>query len=94
MGWTPPLITASDGSLRRKWSSTASSAFRRPSSASMADDVIEMTVERPPKTPEEALALAREQFLFAPALVHHGTQNRQVLASALCGGTVWWFCLD
>jgi hypothetical protein len=62
--------------------------------ASMADDVIEMTVSRPPTTPEGALALAHEQFLFAPDLVHQGTEELQVLASALCGGTVWWFWWD
>lgn len=61
---------------------------------SMADDVIEMAVARPPSTPEKALALARQQFLFAPDIVNQGTQELQGLASVLCGGTIWWFWWD
>lgn len=62
--------------------------------AAMADDVIELTVERPPMTPDDALALAQEQFLYAPDIIHQGVGTLQDLAAVLCGARVWWFWWD
>lgn len=62
--------------------------------ACIADDVIEMTVERPAATREEALALAKEQYIYCPDIVDQGVQSIEALAAVLLGATVWYFWWD
>jgi hypothetical protein len=62
--------------------------------ACMSSDVIECTVARPPATREAALALAREQFLYCPDIVHQGTQTLESLAATLLGARTWYFWWD
>ncbi len=62
--------------------------------ACIADDVIELTVDRPPQTREEALALARQQFIYCADIVHQGTGSLEALAATLLDGSVWFFWWD
>ncbi len=62
--------------------------------AGITADVIELEVERPPTTPEQALQLAREQFIYCPDIVYQGTQSIAALASTLLNGRVWFFWWD
>lgn len=62
--------------------------------ACVTDDVIEMTVTRPPATRDDALALAREQYLYCPDIVDQGTESIEALAAALINSTVWFFWWD
>lgn len=62
--------------------------------ACMSSDIIECTVERPPATREAALALAREQFLYCPDIVHQGCESIEGLAATLVGNPVWYFWWD
>ena len=62
--------------------------------AAIAGDVIEMEVENPPKTKEEALKLAEQQFIYCPDIVYQGTETISALASTLLNGTVWFFWWD
>jgi hypothetical protein len=57
-------------------------------------DVLEMHVSRPPNTREEAMALAREQFLYCDDIVYQGTETLEALAATLLGGTTWFFWWD
>ena len=57
-------------------------------------DIIEMQVARPPKTREEALQLATEQFLYCEDIVTQGLETLERLASTLLGGAVWYFWWD
>jgi hypothetical protein len=57
-------------------------------------DVIECTVANPPHTPEEAMALAYEQFVYCSDIVYQGTENIAALASGLKDGTTWFFWWD
>lgn len=62
---------------------------------SMVPGVVEMRVLQPPTTFEEALGLAKEQFLYAPDLVAQdlgGSIN--TLARILLNGRVWYFWWD
>ena len=60
----------------------------------MTHDVIELAVERPVLTREDALGLSREQFVYCPDIVHQGTETIEGLAAALLNGTVWFFWWD
>jgi hypothetical protein len=60
----------------------------------IAGDVVELQVARPPQTQEDALRLAKQQFLYCQDIVVQGTETLQGLAAALLGGTVWFFWWD
>lgn len=62
--------------------------------ACITDDIIELTVERPADTREEALALARQQFVYCADIVDQGVGSLEALAATLLGGTVWYFWWD
>lgn len=62
--------------------------------ATIADDIIEMQVERPPTTRDEAMLLAREQYLYCPDIVEQGTETLEVLAASLLDGKLWFFWWD
>jgi hypothetical protein len=57
-------------------------------------DVLELRVARPPKKRQEALLLAREQFLFCEDIVGQGTYTLEVLAAELLKATRWFFWWD
>jgi hypothetical protein len=56
--------------------------------------VIELEVSRPPTTDKAALALAREQFRYAPDIVQQGTSDVETLAALLKDGHAWYFWWD
>jgi hypothetical protein len=62
--------------------------------ACIADDVIEMTVTRPPTTRQDALELAKEQYLYCADIVDQGTETIEALAAALLDAKVWFFWWD
>jgi hypothetical protein len=62
--------------------------------ASMTPDVLELSVARPPSTDQAALALAREQFSYAPDIVQQGVGDVETLAASLKNGHVWYFWWD
>jgi hypothetical protein len=62
--------------------------------ACIADDVIELTVIRPAATRDEALALARQQYVYCADIVDQGVGSIEALAATLIGSTVWYFWWD
>lgn len=62
--------------------------------AGITADVIELEVANPPKTKEQALQLAEEQFIYCPDIVYQGTQSIAALASSLLNSKVWFFWWD
>ena len=62
--------------------------------ACIADDVIEFTVQSPPRTREDALALAREQYVYCADIVHQGVGSVEALAATLLNARVWYFWWD
>jgi hypothetical protein len=88
-GWNDLPTPAEHAAIFKYWGERYGATV-----AAMADDVIEFTVERPPMTPDDALALAHEQFLYAPDIVHQGVGTLQDLAAVLCGAHAWWFWWD
>jgi hypothetical protein len=61
---------------------------------SMSFDVIEFSVERPPRTMEDARGLAREQFVYCTDIVHQGVGTLDNLARALLNAGNWYFWWD
>lgn len=51
-------------------------------------------VAKPPKTKEAAVALAEEQFVYCPDIVHQGCQTALGLASELMYSPRWYFWWD
>ncbi len=60
----------------------------------MSNDVIEFQVARPPKTIEEALALAQEHYIYCEDIVHQGVGSVSNLARLLLNRTNWYFWWD
>jgi Domain of unknown function (DUF4253) len=60
----------------------------------MTGDVLELSVTRPPTSDEAALALAREQFSYAPDIVQQGVGDVEALAATLKNGHAWYFWWD
>ncbi len=55
---------------------------------------LELQVLRPPTTPEAALELAQEQYMYCSDLVDQNTRSVAVLAKLLLGSPAWWFWWD
>jgi hypothetical protein len=88
-GWNdcpPPEVHAA---LLRYWGGRHGAQL-----VSMAGDVVELMVSRPPTTREAALALAREQYLYCTDIVDQGVGSIEALAATLLGGSVWYFWWD
>lgn len=62
--------------------------------ACFTNDVVEFLVPRPPRTREDAMALAREQFVYCPDIVLQGVESLEVLAATLLDGPTWYFWWD
>jgi hypothetical protein len=60
----------------------------------VADDIIEFHVARPPATPEAALQLAREQYIYCADIVDQGVETVGNLAAALERSPAWYFWWD
>lgn len=60
----------------------------------IVDAVLECHVTRPPRTREDALALAHEQYLFCSDIVDQGTGTIADLGGALINSPAWYFWWD
>jgi hypothetical protein len=60
----------------------------------MTHDVLEMRVSRPPRTREEAIALARDHYAYCEDIVSQQNGTIFELAATLLDGTVWHFWWD
>jgi hypothetical protein len=60
----------------------------------VADDVIEFRVSRPPRTPEDAKQLAIEQYLYCTDIVDQGVGTLANLKASLIDSPNWYFWWD
>lgn len=88
-GWNDCPAVEVHVALHRRWHTKWGAEI-----ACMSGDVVECVVARPPATREEAMKLAREQFVYCPDIVHQGVQSLEALASLLQGGKTWYFWWD
>lgn len=88
-GWNECPEPAVQVAFHKRWHERYGSVI-----ACMSGDVIECIVERPPRTREAAMALAREQFLYCPDIVHQGVESMEALAALLLDGKTWYFWWD
>lgn len=61
---------------------------------SISGDVLECTVATPPRTRDEALVLAREQYAYCSDIVDQGGLSIEALAATLMKSEVWSFWWD
>jgi len=61
---------------------------------SASNDTIEMQVNSPPKTKDEALRLAREQSIYCTSIVRHKFGTIASLAASLIDASLWSFWWD
>lgn len=61
---------------------------------SLTGSVVQCVVSRPATSQPQALALAGEQFIYAPDLVLQGTETIAALAADLQNQHVWYFWWD
>jgi hypothetical protein len=88
-GWNDCPYAQEHAALFKYWSERFGATV-----ACIAGDIIEMTVARPASTRDEALALARQQFIYCSDIVHQGVGSVEALAATLLGATVWYFWWD
>lgn len=62
--------------------------------AMSCDQVLELLVDRPPTTPAEALAVAREQYDYCGDVVDQGVGTIEALAREQAGSASWYFWWD
>lgn len=60
----------------------------------VSNDVIEAYITKPPTTPEQALELAWQQYLYCPDIVDQGVETVAKLAEVLLNHDCWFFWWD
>lgn len=60
----------------------------------LTSSVVVLDIARPVQSREEALALAREIYLYCPDSIEQGAGSLQALAASLLGAEQWWFWWD
>jgi hypothetical protein len=88
-GWNDCPFAQEHAAIYRYWASKWGAKV-----TCVTDDVVEFTVTKQPETREDALQLAREQFIFCTDLVFQGTQTLSNLAAALKVSKTWYFWWD
>lgn len=88
-GWNECPGPAEHAALFRYWQHKYEATV-----ACVTSDVIEMQVGRPPTTREEALILAREQYVYCPDIVQQGVETIEALAATVLNAKVWYFWWD
>ncbi len=60
----------------------------------ISGDTIEFSVARPPETMEQALILARQQYMYCADIVDQGVETEENLAKTLLNSDNWFFWWD
>lgn len=61
---------------------------------SMTQDTLELFVENPVMTREDAMQVAEQQFVYDCDLIHQGSETLSALAETLLGSRLWLFWWD
>lgn len=88
-GWNECPMPAHHVAILRDWNRRYGAEL-----VGMSGDVLNLRVTRRPKTREEALLLAREQYEYCVDIVDQGVGSLAALASALMEQDWWFFWWD
>lgn len=88
-GWNDCPIPQDQCAIHRYWKEKYGSEV-----VSITGDVVQCVVANPPRDQEEALALAREQYLYCYDIVEQGTGTIAALAASLINAKTWYFWWD
>jgi len=81
-----PIVHAA---MCRHWHETSGANL-----VAVGADTVEFMVRKPPCTPEAALLLAKEQYLYCTDIVDQGIGSISALAASLIDNTTWNFWWD
>ncbi|MBB5020203.1 hypothetical protein HNQ59_003520 [Chitinivorax tropicus] len=88
-GWNECPFPEVHASLFRKWGEEYGARV-----VAVTSSTIEFEVERPPRTRDEAITLAKEQYVYCIDIVEQGTETIEQLAASLLNGRTWFFWWD
>ena len=88
-GWNECPVSEEQVALFRDWHGRYGADI-----VTIRGDILEARVDRRPTDREEALALAREQFIYCPDIVYQGTGDLSHLAATLMVSDYWYFWWD
>jgi len=88
-GWNACPDASVHVALCKKWHEQYGAVL-----ACIKGNVMEFTVDRPPKSEAQSLLLATEQFLYCPDIVYQGGGSVATLARLLEGRRHWFFWWD
>jgi len=87
--WNECPTPAEHSAILKRWQERHGATL-----VTMTQDTIELVVERPVQSREDALGLAREQYIYCPDIVQQGTETIERLAASLVEATAWFFWWD
>lgn len=88
-GWNDCPDATVQTAIHRRWEDQWGAEV-----VSVTQDIVQCKVSRPPKTREDALCLAQEQYLYCPDIVEQGCDSIPRLASTLIDADYWYFWWD
>ena len=88
-GWNDCPSPAVHVMLHKLWSEKYGARL-----VTMAFDTIELSIERPIKSREEALEVAQLQYEYCNDIIDQGAETLENLAASLIGATTWYFWWD
>ncbi|HTV43360.1 MAG TPA: DUF4253 domain-containing protein [Candidatus Sulfotelmatobacter sp.] len=88
-GWNECPDAAVLAALARRWHERFGAEF-----VSITHDTIEFLVANPPASKEQAIELAKEQFIVCSDIVTQGTDTISALAATLLNSNYWYFWWD
>jgi len=88
-GWNECPAPEEHSAVLKRWQERYGATL-----VAMTSDTIELAVDRPPRSRDDALALAREHYVYCADIVDQGTRTIEALAAALLNAPVWFFWWD
>jgi hypothetical protein len=85
-GWNQCPQTKAHIAIARAWQKRYGAEI-----ISTTSNIVEMSVNNPPKTKDESLKVAREQFLYCSDLIHRKHKTLSALAATLIDAHTWSF---
>jgi len=88
-GWNECPDPAALTALAKRWHERYGAEI-----VSITHDVMEFSVANPPATKEQAIELAKEQFIVCSDIVTQGVETISALAATLLNSNYWYFWWD
>lgn len=88
-GWNECPMPAEQSAVLREWEKTFGAV-----PFALTSDVLELMATRLPVSKEEALGLAKDQYIYCSDIVDQGIGSEEALADSLLESKLWFFWWD